>query len=95
MAAPSPSALQQALLALNPAQQEAAKHIDGALLILAGAGSGKTKTITTRLAYLVDEVGIPPHSTLTLTFTNKAAEEMRERALSLLDTTLNAPPLYW
>ena len=50
MAAPSPSALQQALLALNPAQQEAAKHIDGALLILAGAGSGKTKTITTRLA---------------------------------------------
>ncbi len=93
MAAPSPSALQQALLALNPAQQEAAKHIDGALLILAGAGSGKPKTITTRLAYLVDEVGIPPHSTLTLTFTNKAAEEMRERALSLLDTTLNAPPL--
>lgn len=69
---------------LNPKQKEAAQHIDGALLILAGAGSGKTKTLTSRLAYLIKEVGVAPDSTLTLTFTNKAASEMRERALDLL-----------
>ncbi len=70
---------------LNEAQREAATHIDGPLLILAGAGSGKTKTLTTRLAYLIGEVGIDPANTLTLTFTNKAAAEMRDRALQLLD----------
>ncbi|WP_290456888.1 UvrD-helicase domain-containing protein, partial [Helicobacter rodentium] len=64
---------------LNSAQLEAVQSIDGALLILAGAGSGKTKTITTRLAYLIDCVGIPPESCLTLTFTNKAASEMQKR----------------
>ncbi len=69
---------------LNPSQREAATHIDGPMLILAGAGSGKTKTITTRLAYLVGEVGIDPLNTLTLTFTNKAANEMRSRALAML-----------
>ena len=61
------------LSSLNDAQREAARHIDGAMLILAGAGSGKTLTITTRLAYLIGEVGIDPLNTLTLTFTNKAA----------------------
>lgn len=81
------------LASLNNAQREAATHIDGALLILAGAGSGKTKTITTRLAYLIQEVGIPPSSTLTLTFTNKAANEMRTRALALLQAPLTVPPL--
>ncbi|WP_069636925.1 ATP-dependent helicase [Campylobacter pinnipediorum] len=70
---------------LNDTQKEAATHIDGPMLILAGAGSGKTKTITSRLAYLVGEVGIDPANTLTLTFTNKAANEMRVRALRLLD----------
>ncbi|MBN7288620.1 MULTISPECIES: UvrD-helicase domain-containing protein [Campylobacter] len=69
---------------LNDAQREAARHIDGPMLILAGAGSGKTKTITTRLAYLIGEVGIDPANTLTLTFTNKAANEMRTRALAML-----------
>lgn len=69
---------------LNERQREAASHIDGALLILAGAGSGKTKTITTRLAYLIDEVGISPNNTLTLTFTNKAAHTMKKRALSMM-----------
>lgn len=87
------SALSRALSSLNPSQRVAATHIDGAMLILAGAGSGKTKTITTRLAYLIDEVGIPPSNTLTLTFTNKAATEMRDRALSLLEHSDNAPPL--
>ncbi|TKX33084.1 ATP-dependent helicase [Campylobacter aviculae] len=76
---------------LNSSQKEAASHIDGAMLILAGAGSGKTKTITTRLAYLIKEVGIPASSTLTLTFTNKAASVMRTRALSLINS--NANPL--
>ncbi|WP_291949531.1 ATP-dependent helicase [Campylobacter sp.] len=69
---------------LNSSQKEAVLHIDGAMLILAGAGSGKTKTITTRLAYLIDQVGIPAHHTLTLTFTNKAASVMKSRALALI-----------
>ncbi len=70
-------------------RQEAVKHIDGPLLILAGAGSGKTKTITTRLAYLIKEVGISPANTLTLTFTNKAAKEMEKRALSMIGDSKN------
>lgn len=78
---------------LNEAQQQAASHIDGALLILAGAGSGKTKTITTRLAYLIGEVGIHPSNTLTLTFTNKAAYTMRNRAFALLKNNTNYQPL--
>lgn len=77
---------------LNEAQSEAVKKIDGPMLILAGAGSGKTKTITSRLAYLLDTVGIPAANTLTLTFTNKAAKEMRERALSMIQPT-SFPPL--
>ena len=76
---------------LNENQKEAATHIDGPLLILAGAGSGKTKTITTRVAYLIS-LGIDPSSILTLTFTNKAASEMRDRALSLIDE-VKYPPL--
>ena len=81
------------LSSLNKSQQDAAQHIDGPLLILAGAGSGKTKTITTRLAFLIS-IGIDPKSILTLTFTNKAANEMRERAYSLLNSEeLNTPPL--
>ncbi|KAA6230703.1 AAA family ATPase [Campylobacter sp. LR291e] len=70
---------------LNESQKQAASHIDGPLLILAGAGSGKTKTITTRLAYLIKEVGIAPQNTLTLTFTNKAASVMRQRALNMIE----------
>lgn len=78
---------------LNLHQIDAIKHIDGPMLILAGAGSGKTKTLTTRLAYMIDEIGIPPQQTLTLTFTNKASLEMRERALNLIDHKLITPPL--
>ncbi len=81
------------LSSLNDSQKKAAQHIDGSLLILAGAGSGKTKTITTRLAYLIS-IGIDPSSILTLTFTNKAASEMRERAFSMIDPShINTPPL--
>ena len=84
--------MEEIISQLNEAQQEAVRCIEGPLLILAGAGSGKTKTITTRLAYLLDEIGIPPENTLTLTFTNKAAKEMQERALKLITPT-SFPPL--
>ncbi len=77
---------------LNETQAEAVRMIDGPLLILAGAGSGKTTTITSRLAYLLDVVGVPASNTLTLTFTNKAAKEMRERALAMLSAQ-SYPPL--
>lgn len=77
---------------LNDSQSSAVKQIDGPLLILAGAGSGKTKTITSRLAYLLDVVGIAPNNTLTLTFTNKAAKEMQERAFAMINPT-SYPPL--
>jgi DNA helicase-2/ATP-dependent DNA helicase PcrA len=77
---------------LNESQCCAVKETEGPVLILAGAGSGKTTTIVSRLAYLIKEVGIPPSNTLTLTFTNKAAKEMRERSLDMIgDVTY--PPL--
>lgn len=80
------------LNSLNENQKIAATHIDGPMLILAGAGSGKTKTITSRLAYLISEVGIDPLNTLTLTFTNKAATTMKQRAMAMLGNS-NTNPL--
>ena len=72
------------LSTLNPEQQEAASHFTGPILILAGAGSGKTRVLTHRVAHLVMEHGINPGNIIAVTFTNKATEEMRNRLLQLL-----------
>ena len=69
---------------LNDRQRKAAEKIEGALLILAGAGSGKTRTITYRIAHMIQELGISPYKILAVTFTNKAAKEMKERVEDLI-----------
>ena len=75
--------LEQFLSVLNPEQRKAVVHEGSPLLILAGAGSGKTRVITTKIAYLIGQKNVDPYSILSVTFTKKAANEMRERAVTM------------
>ena len=72
---------------LNNKQLDAVKHIGGPLLVFAGAGSGKTRVLTHKIAYLIEEVGMDPENIMAVTFTNKAAKEMKNRVDNILSVS--------
>ena len=74
---------------LNDKQKEAVLYNDGPLLIIAGAGAGKTKTLTTKIAYLIEKENVRPYNILAITFTNKAAKEMKDRIYSTIGDISN------
>ena len=77
--------MNEILQRLNPDQLKPVLDTEGAVLVLAGAGSGKTRVLTSRIAYIVEEKGVYPSSVLAITFTNKAAKEMQQRLSLMID----------